>query len=155
MKLKLRNLFGVNWWKCSYRYTRGVIRYVYGKYNSSIDDFQWILENGAFAPMSCLIYENLGINYARLKDFTKAEEYFIKSSSDKSQEDNGYLFMWLGYIHLINNRHEQALDCFRKARERGRAGYQRWLVQEKYVQERINLLEAEIRKKYTDIFSSN
>ncbi len=155
MKLKLRNLFSVNWWKCAYRYTRGVIRYAYGKYNGSVDDFLWILKNGAFAPVSYLIYENLGINYARLKNFTKAEEYFIKSSSDKTQEDNGYLFMWLGYIHLINKRHEQALDCFRKAREHGRAGYQKWLVQEKYVDEQINSLETEIRKKYTDIFPNN
>jgi tetratricopeptide (TPR) repeat protein len=154
MKLKLRNLLSVSWWKCAYRYTRGVIRYAYGKYDDSIADFQWILKNGSFASVSCLVYENLGINYARLKDFVNAEENLFKAAAD-IQEDNGYLFMWLGYIHLINNRHEQALDCFRNAREHGRTGYQKWLVQEKYIKERINLLEDEIRKKYTDVFSNN
>ncbi|HSA77300.1 MAG TPA: tetratricopeptide repeat protein, partial [Nitrospirota bacterium] len=143
------------WWACGFRYTRGVIRYAYGKYNESIADFLWILKDGSFAPVSCLVYENLGINYARLEDFVKAEEYLTKSSQDKTQDDNGYLFMWLGYIHLINNRHDQSLNCFRKAQKHGRSGYQKWLVQEKYVEERINMLEDEIRKKYTDIFSNN
>ncbi len=154
MKLKFRNLFSVRWWECSFRYTRGVIRYAYGKYNDSITDFQWIVKDGSFGPVSCLVYENLGINYARLKNFSKAEEYLFKAAED-SKEDNGYLFMWLGYIHLINNSHEQALDCFCKAREHGRSGYQKWLVQERYVEERINMLEDEIRKKYTNIFSNN
>ena len=126
MKLKLQNILSVGWWKCAYLYIRGVIRYAGGKYDASIADFQWILKNGAFASISCLVYENLGINYARLKDFGKAEEYLFKAA-DNTQKDNGYLFMWLGYIHLINNGHEQALDCFRNAREHGRTGYQKWL----------------------------
>ncbi len=79
----------------------------------------------------------------------------LKSSTDKTQDDNGSLFMWLGYIHLINNRHDQALNCFCKAREHGRSGYQKWLVQEKYVEDRINMLEDELRKKYTDLLSRN
>jgi tetratricopeptide (TPR) repeat protein len=154
MKIKLRNLVSVSWWNCAFRYTRGVIRYAYGKYNDAIADFQWILKSGAFEPVSSLVYENLGINYARLKEFGKAEEYLFKAA-EKIEEDDGYLFMWLGYIHMINDRHEQALDCFRKARENGRSGYQKWLVQEKYVEERIGLLETEIRRKYTEIFSNN
>jgi len=155
MKFKLLNLLNVSWWKCAYLYMRGVIRYADGKYEASVADFLWILNNGAFAPVSGLVYENLGINYARLNDLVKAEEYLFKASDNIRKKDNGYLFMWLGYIHLINNRHEQALDCFRKARDYGRTGYQKWLVQEKYVKERIDMLEVEIRKKYTDIFSNN
>ncbi len=155
MKFKLRNIFSISWWRCSYKYIRGVYREAYGEYEASNTDYFWILENGAYEPMACLLHENIGINYARMKLFAKAEEYLIKSSNDKSQDDNGYLYMWLGYIHLVNNRHELSLDCFRKAREHGRAGYQKWLVQMKYVEERINSLEDEIRKKYTDILSRN
>ncbi len=155
MKFKLRNIVSVSWWQCACRYIRGIYREANGKYQASNADYYWILENGAFAPMACLLYENLGINYARMNKFAKAEVYLLKSSRDTSQNDNGYLYMWLGYIHLVNNRHELALDCFRNAREHGRTGYQKWLVQMKYVEERISSLEDEIRKKYTDILSNN
>ncbi len=78
MKIKLRNLVSASWWNCAFRYARGVIRYAYGKYNDAIADFQWILKSGAFEPVSSLVYENLGINYARLKEFGKAEKYLSR-----------------------------------------------------------------------------
>ena len=150
-----RNIVSRTWCKSTYKYIRGIIRYTNGKYQASIDDFQWILDNGAFAPVTCLLYENLGINYARLQDFNKAEEYLVKSSIDKKQQDNGYLFMWLGYIYLVKKRYEESLNCFLKARQFSQQSIDKWLVDHQYIQERIDKLEDEIKNKYKEILTNN
>ena len=149
------NLFSFRWWRCFYKYTRGVIRYTNGKYKESITDFEWILQNGAFDPVISLVYENLGINYARLNDFNKAEEYLEKSSKDKTQANNGYLHMWLGYVYLQKQRHEESLNCFLKARKLSEQPVDKWLVDHKYIQERIDSLEDEIKIKYKEILTNN
>lgn len=150
-----RNLFNSDWWKCNFRYLRGLIRYIRGQYQASVDDFQWILNNCAFAPVEPLLYENLGMNYVRLKDFNKAEEYLVKASNNKTQQRNGYLFMWLGYVYLVMKRHEESLTCFRNARQLSQKGYYKWLVGHNYVEKRIEELEEEIRDKYKDILRNN
>jgi len=46
------------------------------------------------------VYENLGINYARLKDLGKAEEYLFKAA-ENIQEDNGYLLCGSAIFTLL------------------------------------------------------
>ncbi len=149
------NLFNRNWWKCNFRYLRGLIRYIRREYQASVDDFQWILNNGAVVPMNSLVYENLGINYVRLKDFDKAEEYLSKALNDKFQQKNGYLFMWLGYVYLVKKRHEESFTCFRNARQLSQRGYYKWLVDHNYVQRQIEELQEDIRNKYKEILKNN
>lgn len=149
------NLFNSDWWKCSFRYLRGLIRHIRREYQASVDDFQWILNNRAFARVDYLLYENLGMNYVRLKDFDKAEEYFIKAKDHKAQQQNGYLFMWLGYVYLVKRRHEESLACFRTARQLSQKGYHKWLVDHNYVQRQIEEFEEEIREKYKGILKNN
>ena len=150
-----KNLFNTDWWKCNFRYLRGLIRYIDKRYQSSVDDFQWILKNGSFAPVESLVYENLGVNYVRMKDFNKAEEYLVRALDDKAQQRNGYLFMWLGYVYLVKKRHEESLACFRTARQLSQKGYYKWLVDHNYVERQIEELQEDIRDKYKGILKNN
>jgi len=150
-----KNLFKSNWWKCHFRYLRGMIRFLRKKYRPSVDDFQWILSNRAFARVDYLVYENLGMNYVHLKDFSKAEEYFVKAKDHKAQQQNGYLFMWLGYVYLVQKRHEESLACFQNARQLSRRGYYKWLVNHNYVERQIEELQGDIRNKYKEILRNN
>ncbi len=160
MKLKtgffaLRNISNGNWWICNYKYVRGLNRYSRGKYRGSIDDFQWILNNGAFAPVTHILYEHLGINYARLQEFNKAEEYLVKSSHDIRQQDNSYFLMWLGYVYLVKKEYEESLNCFRRARQFSQKGLNKWILDHQYIRERIDILEEEIKAKYKEILTCN
>jgi tetratricopeptide (TPR) repeat protein len=150
-----RNLLNSDWWKCNFRYLRGLIRYIRQKYQASVDDFQWILNNRTFARVDYLLYENIGINYVRLKDFNKAEEYLLKAKDHKAQQQNGYLFMWLGYVYLVKKRYEESLACFRTARQLSQKGYYKWLVDHNYVERQIEQLQEDIRGKYNAILRNN
>ena len=139
-----------------YKYLRGVNRLLHGRYEASINDFQWILDNGITSTVTkSLIYENLGVNFARLHKFNKAEEYLVKSSNDKKQQDSGHLFMWLGYVYLMKERYEDSINCFLKAREFGKKGLDRLVVDRQYIQNRIDQLDAEIKNKYKEILTNN
>jgi tetratricopeptide (TPR) repeat protein len=151
----LRNISNLDWWKCFYKYVRGIIRLTHCKSQASIEDFQWILNNGAFSKVTSLLYENLGVNYARLHDFNKAEKYLIESSKDKEQENNAHLFMWLGYVYLMKEKHEEALNYFQKSRKFTSKRIDRWVVNEQYIKKRINDLEDEIRIKYKEVLTNN
>lgn len=144
--LSPKNLFNGDWWKCNFRYLRGLIR-SRRRYHASVEDFQWILNNGAFAPVESLVHENLGVTYARIKDFDKAEEYLVRALDNKAQQRNGYLFMWLGYVYLVKKRHEESVACFRVARQLSQRGYYKWLVDHKYVARQIEELQDFTRDK--------
>ena len=101
------------------------------------------------------MYENLGVNYVRMKDFNKAEEYLVRALDDKAQQRNGYLFMWLGYVYLVKKRHEESLACFRTARQLSQKGYYKWLVDHNYVERQIEELQEDIRDKYKGILKNN
>ena len=148
--LSPKNLFNSDWWRCNFRYFRGLIR-SRRRYQASVEDFQWILNNGAFAPAESLVYENLGVTYARMKDFDKAEEYLVKALDSKAQQRNGYMFMWLGYVYLVKKRHEESLACFQAARQLSRKGYYKWIVDHSYVERQIEKLEGDIREKFESI----
>jgi tetratricopeptide (TPR) repeat protein len=149
------NLFSFRWWGCFYKYMKGIIRYTNGNYKESIKDFEYILQNGAFEPVISLVYENLGINYTRLNDFIKAEEYLTISRNYEDQQNNGCLFMWLGYIYLVKQQHEESLNCFRKARQFSDKPVSKWLVNRNYIQEQIESLEDDIKAKYKDVLTNN
>ncbi len=148
--LSPKNLFNNDWWKCNFRYFRGLIT-SRRRHQAAIEDIQWILNNGTFARVDYLVYENLGMNYVRMKDFDKAEEYLVKAKDHEAQQKNGYLFLWLGYVYLVKKRHEESLACFQSARKLSQKGYYKWLVNHDYVERKIEELQGDIRNKYEEI----
>ena len=63
--------------------------------------------------------------------------------------------MWLGYVYLVKKRHDESLNCFRKALHLGQKGIDKWMVQHKYVSERIDELEDKIKERYKEILTLN
>jgi tetratricopeptide (TPR) repeat protein len=90
-----------------------------------------------------------------MRDFDKAEEYLVKAKDHEAQQQNGYLFMWLGYVYLVKKRHEESLACFQSARELSQKEYYKWLVDHSYVQRQIEELQGDIRDKYKAILRND
>ena len=149
---KFKEVFKKDFWICFGKYIRGTVNIAHEKYDFAINDFNWILENGGLPATESLIYVNLGVAYARLNNFKRAEECLTKATEYESNKSNGELYQWLGYISCVRDQYKDAIEYFRKAFALGQRGIDRWLVNQEYVKNNIIKLDKIIREENRDIF---
>lgn len=152
MKLKvLKHIFKLSFWRALFHLFRSLLRQRNKRYAESIEDLEWILVNPPSIPFLNLVHEELGINYAYLKDFERAIYHLLKALEHEPKKRNGLVCMWLGYVYLVIKDYNSSIEYFKKAQEMGQNGYDKLVVDHEYVKKMISRADERLRMQFTEV----
>ena len=96
-----------------------------------------------------LVHCELGISYAKLRNFSKAEHHLLKALEHERDNENGLACMWLGYVYWHKNDFHKSKSYFTKAQTLGQSGFDKLVVDEDYVSKMIDRIDNRYRRKIT------
>ncbi len=146
-----KQLLTASFWRCTFKYVKGLKHYEKDRYQQAIDCFTWIIDNGGMTSVKHLLYKMIGICYARMFDLDKAGKYLVMAMAYPQLKNDGELFMWIGYLYLTKENYPESMKYFQRALQLGQKGIYKRLVKQRYIRERIADIDKILREKYSMI----
>jgi len=151
MKLnRLKYLIRLSFWRICFHLFRNLWYQRQKKYQKAIHDLNWIIKNTYNGLFLNIAYQELGVNYAYLKEFEKAELHLLKALEYEPDGKNGFVCMWLGYVYLVMGDYAKSIYYFRQAHNLGSKGLDKLVVDREYVRGMICKTNDRLRSQFND-----